>query len=314
MILDLLIDENQEIPADFSKQFSKINLVKVNPKRPIEAQVSKIEDAMGKPSIQRMLIYSKKYNALGTTLSRRYINSAKLSMGPLKIGDTALSPDHISKIPNRKRRNRILFVAPHCDEAYIAAVLPHKLMGDEVFLHSFTFPEEEKDEIKRAYSMLGLEKSDYSLGTLGVNNLFRAKKTIRTTLENLLNRFNPTVVFSVFPKGASFDHIAVAQVVKDVIITQSKADLIYGYVIQSRKTNPIIFPLLSECVCEKLLRAFGKDGFGGIFENYMVYLKHYVQTLSEPLFRVAGKPGIGKFGSLPFEADRIANYRIPNLL
>lgn len=314
MILDLLIDENQEIPTDFSKQFSKINLVEVNPKRPLEAQVSEIEDELGKPSIQKILIYSKKYDALGTILSRRYINSAKLSMGPLKIGYTALSPDHISKIPNKKRQNRILFVAPHCDEAYIAAILPHKLMGDKVFLHTFTFPEKERDRIEHAYKMLGLEKDDYSLGTLSVNNLFREKKTIRETLENLLSRFNPSVVFSVFPKGASFDHIAVAQVVKDVIMTRSKADLIYGYVIQSRKPNPIIFPLLSEPICEKLLRAFGKDGFGEIFENYMVYLKHYMQTLSEPLFRMAGKPGIGSFGSVPLEAERITNYRIPNLL
>jgi hypothetical protein len=311
MILDLLIDENEEISADFSKQFSKINLVKVNPKRPVEAQVSKIEDELGKPSIQKMLVYSKKYNALGKILSRRYMNAAKLSMGPLKLADTTLLPDHISKLPNKKRRNRVLFLAPHCDEAYIAAVLPHKLIGDEVFLHTFTFPEKEKEGIKRAYSILGLEKDDYFLGTLGVNNLFRAKKTIRTTLENLINRFKPTVVFSVFPKGANFDHIALAQVVKDVIINQSKADLIYGYVIQSRHTNPTIFPLLSAPVREKILCAFGKDGFGKIFENYLPYLKHYMQTLSEPLFRMASKPRIGKFCSLPFEAERITNYRIP---
>ena len=315
MILDLLIDEDQEIPADFSNKFSKINFVEVNPKRPPEAQVSEIEDELGKPSIQKMLIYSKKYNDVGTILSRRYINSAKLSMGPLKLGDTALLPDHISRIPNTKKsQNRILFLAPHCDEAYIAAILPHKLIGDKVFLHTFTFPEKEKDRIKRAYSIVGLEKDDYSLGTLGVNNLFRAKKTIRKTLESLLNRFNPTVVFSVFPKGASFDHIAVAQVVKDVIMTQSKADLIYGYVLQSRKTNPTIFPILSDPICEKISDAFGKDGFGKIFENYMAYLKYYMQTLSEPLFRMAGKPGIDKFGSLPLEAERIANYRIPDLL
>ena len=314
MILDLLIDENQEIHADFSKQFSKINLIKVNPKSPPEAQVAKIEDELGTPTIQKMLIYSNKYNSIGTILSRRYINSAKLSTGPLKLGNIALSPDHISKIPNKKRQNRILFLAPHFDEAYIAAILPHKILGDKVFLQTFTFPEKERDRIKRAYRILGLEKDDYSLGTLSVNNLFRTKKTIRTILENLLSQFNPTVVFSVFPKGANFDHVAVAQVAKDVIITQSKADLIYGYVIQSRKTNPTIFPILSERICEKILDAFGRNGFGKVFENYMVYLKHYTQTLSEPLFRMAGKPGIDKFGSLPLEAERIANYRIPNLL
>jgi hypothetical protein len=314
MILDLLIDENEEISADFSKQFSKINLVKVNPKRPVEAQVSKIENELGEPTIQKMLVYSKKYSALGTILSRRYMNAAKLSMGPLKLADTTLSPDHISKLPNKKRRNRILFLAPHCDEAYIAAVLPHKLVGDEVFLHTFTFPEKEKDKIERAYSLLGFKKDDYSLGTLGVNNLFREKKTIRATLKNLLSKFNPTVVFSVFPKGASFDHIAVAQVVKDVIIKQSKADLIYGYVIQSRNTNPTIFPLLSASVSEKILNAFGKAGFGKIFKNYLPFFEHYMQTLSEPLFRMAGKPRMGKFCSLPFEAERITNYRIPTFL
>jgi hypothetical protein len=314
MILDLLIDENQEISADFARQFSKINLVKVNPKRPVEAQVSKIEDELGKPSIQKMLVYSKKYSALGTILSRRYVNAAKLSMGPLKLADTTLLPDHISSLPNKKRRNRVLFLAPHCDEAYIAAVLPHKLIGDEVFLHTFTFPKEEKDSIKRAYNMLGLAKDDYSLGTLSVNNLFRAKKTMRKTLKNLLTQFNPTVVFSVFPKGASFDHIALAQVAKDVTINQSKADLIYGYVIQSRNTNPTIFPLLSEPVNKKILQAFGKQGFGKIFENYLPFLKHYMQTLSEPLFRMTSKPRLGKFCSLPFEAERITNYRIPNLL
>ncbi|TRO52900.1 hypothetical protein E2P61_02650 [Candidatus Bathyarchaeota archaeon] len=314
MILDLLINQDQEIPADFSKQFSKINLIKINPKSPLETQVSKIEEVLGKPTIEKMLIYSKKYNSLGTILSRRYINSAKLSTGPLKLGNTALSPDHVSKIPSKKRRNRILFLAPHFDEAYIGAILPHKVIGDRVFLQTFTFPEKERHRIERAYSILGLEKDDYSLGALCVNNLFRAKKTIRTTLENLLDQFNPTVVFSVFPKGANFDHIAVAQVAKDIVMTQSKADLIYGYVLQSRKINPIIFPIFSEPICEKILDAFGRNGFGKIFETYMLYLKHYMQTLSEPLFRMASKPGIDRFGSFPLEAERIANYRIPNLL
>jgi hypothetical protein len=79
MILDFLTDENQEISADFARQFSKVNRVKVNPKRPAEAQVSQIEDELGKPSIQKMLVYSKKYSALGTILSRRYVNAAKIS-------------------------------------------------------------------------------------------------------------------------------------------------------------------------------------------------------------------------------------------
>ena len=314
MILDLLIDENQEISADFARQFSKVNRVKVNPKRPAEAQVSKIEDELGKPSIQKMLVYSEKYSALGTVLRRRYVNAAQISKGTLKLADTTLLPDHISSLPKKNRRNRILFLAPHFDEAYIAAVLPHKLIGDEVFLHAFTFPKEEKDRIKRAYSMLGLTKDDYSLGSLDVNNLFRAKKTIRETLKNLLNQFNPTVVFSIFPKGASFDHIALAQAAKEVTINQSEADLIYGYVIQSRNTNPTIFPLLSEPVNKKILQAFGKQGFGKIFEKYLPYLKHYMQTLSEPLFRMTSEPNMGKFCSLPLEAERITNYKIPNLL
>jgi hypothetical protein len=314
LILDLLIDEKKEISADFARQFSKINLIKVDPKRPLEAQVSKIEDELGKPSSRKMLVYSKKYDALGIILSRKYVNAAKLSMGPLKLADTTLLPDHISYLPRKKSRNRILFLAPHCDEAYIAAVLPHKLMGDEVFLHAFTYPKEEKDRIKRAYSILSLEKDDYSLGALRVNNLFRAKKAMRTILQNLLTQFNPTVVFSVFPKGASFDHIALAQVARDVTITQSRADLIYGYVIQSRNTNPIIFPVLSEHVGKKILQAFGKQGFGRIFKDYLPFLKHYMQTLSEPLFRMISKPKPARLFSLPLEAERITNYRTPNIL
>jgi len=313
MILDLLADENQEISADFVRQFSKMNRVIVDPERPAEAQVSQIEDELGKPSIQKMLVYSKKYSALGTVLSRRYVNAAKISMGPLKLADTTLSPDHISCLPNKNRRNRVLFLAPHCDEEYLAAVLPHKLIGDEVFLHAFTFRKEREDRIKRAYSMLGLTKDDYSLGSLEGGNLFRAKKTIETTVKNLFDQFNPTVVFSVFPKGANFDHVTLAQVVKEVILNHSEADLIYGYVIQSRNTNPTIFPLLSEPVNRKILRAFGKHGFGKIFEKYLPFLRHYMQTLSEPLFRLTIEPSLGKFCSLPLEAERITNYRIPNL-
>jgi hypothetical protein len=311
MILDLLVEENQKTSTDFAKHFSKINLIELNPKLPLQAQVSRIEDELGEPSNQKMLVYSKRYSALGIVLSRRYVNAARLDEGPLKIANTTLLPNHISNFPNKKRRNRVLFLAPHCDEAYLAAILPHKMIGDEVFLHAFTHPKEQKERIERAYGLLDLSKDDYSLGTLKVNNLFRAKKTIRTTLESLLIQFDPTVVFSVFPKGANFDHIALSQVAKSVIINKSKADLIYGYVIQSRNTNPTIFPILSERINRKILRAFGQQGFGDIFKDYLPFLRHYMQTLSEPLFRMART---GKIWSLPFEAERIANYRIPNLI
>jgi LmbE family N-acetylglucosaminyl deacetylase len=133
-------------------------------------------------------------------------------------------------------------------------------------------------------------------------------------LKNLLNQYNPTVVFSVFPRRASFDHIALAQAAKEVTINQSEADLTYGYVIQSRNISPTIFPLLSEPVNKKILQAFGKQGFGKIFEKYLPFLKHYMQTLSEPLFRMTNEPRLGNFCSLPLEAERITNYRIPNLL
>jgi hypothetical protein len=88
-------------------EFSKVNRVKVNPKRPAEIQVSQIEDEMGKPSIQKMLVYSKKYSALGTVLSRRYVNAAKISMGPLRLADTTLLPDHISSLPNKNARHNL---------------------------------------------------------------------------------------------------------------------------------------------------------------------------------------------------------------
>lgn len=313
MILDLLVDENEEISADFTKQFSRMNIVKVYSNCPVEAQVARIEDELGKPSIQNMLVYSKKYSALGVILSRRYINSSKLGMGPLKIADTTLSPDHVSSLPNQKRRNRVLFLAPHCDEAYIAAVLPHKMIGDELFLYTFTYPNEEKENIESAYSILGLAKDDYSLGSLCANNLYREKKTIRTILESLLEQFNPTVVVSVFPKGASFDHSIIAQIAKDIIINQSKADLLYGYVIQSRKTNPTIFPILPVSLYQKVLQAFGNQGFGKIFENYLSFMKHYMQTLSEPLFRITNQTRHGGLWSVPLEAERITDYRIPRL-
>jgi len=169
MILDLLVDENQEVSSRFTRLFSEVNSVQVDPERPVEAQVSKIEERLGEPSIQSMLIYSKKYHTLGTVLSRRYVNAAKIQEGPLKLADLTLVPESLSILPNQKEPSRVLFLAPHCDEAYLAAILPHTLVGDEVFLYSFTFPKEGKDRIRQAYRTLGLKKDDYFLGPLQVN-------------------------------------------------------------------------------------------------------------------------------------------------
>jgi len=64
MRLDLLVDENQEISMGFTKLFSKVNFVHVDPEHPLEAQVSQIEKRLGEPSIQNMLVYSGKYRTL----------------------------------------------------------------------------------------------------------------------------------------------------------------------------------------------------------------------------------------------------------
>lgn len=132
MILDLLNDESQERDYSFTSLFSKVNFIHIDPKRPAEGQVSQIEDGLTQFSLHHMLIYSKKYNLLGTVLSRKYVNSAKICNGPLKLVDTTILPDHLSSLPNKKFRNRILFLTPNCDEAYLSAVLLHKLIGDEV--------------------------------------------------------------------------------------------------------------------------------------------------------------------------------------
>jgi len=313
MILDLLVDENQELSLRFTKLFSKVNYVRVYPERPVKAQVSQIEERLGEPSIRSMLIYSKKYCTLGTVLSRRYVNAAKIHQGPLRLADTILLPDHLSKLPNKTERNRVLFLAPHCDEAYLAAVLLHKLIGDDVFLYSFTYPEGEKNRIRRAYRILGLKKDDYLLGSFKPNKLFKEKEHIKELVRGLLDEFKPTVVFSVFPKGANFDHMTVAQVAREVVLNESKADLIYGYVIQSRNKNPILFPLFSKLVYRTILQGFGKQGLGRVFEKYLPFLKHYMQTYSEPLLRMIGDKRLSNVYSLPLEAERISKYRIPNL-
>jgi len=314
MILDLCVEENQELSLRFTKLFSKVNFLHVNPERPVEAQVSEIEERLGEPSIQSMLIYSKKYRMLGTVLSRRYVNAARIQEGPLRLADMTLLPDHLSSLPNRKERNRVLFLAPHCDEAYIAAALPHKLLGDDVFLYSFTFNKEDKNRIRRAYRTLGLKKDDYFLGSLQINKLFKEKETLRENTRRLLDDFKPTVVLSVFPEGANFDHMAVAQVAREVVLNESKADLIHGYVIQSRNKNPQIFPLFSKSVYIRILQAFGTEGLGRMFEKYLPFLKHYMQTYSEPLLRMIGNKRLSDVYSLPLEAERISHYRIPNLL
>ena len=314
MILDLLVDENQEISMGFTKLFSKVNFVHVDPKRPLEAQVSQIEERLGEPSLQSMLIYSNKHGVLGTVLSRRYVNAARIHEGSLRLSDITLSPDHLSILPNETEKNRVLFLAPHFDEAYLAAVLLHKLIGDDVFLYSFTYPKEEENRIRQAYRILGLKKDDYFLDSLKVNGLFEEKGAMKEIMRRLLDKFKPTVVFSVFPKGANFDHMAVAQVVKEVILNESTADLIYGYVIQSRNENPQLFPLFSKTIYGTILQAFGKQGLGKMFKKYLPFLKHYMETYSEPLLRMVGDKRLSDVYSLPLEADRISKYRIPNIL
>ena len=313
MLLDLLVDENQEISLRFINLFSKVNFVHVDAGRPVEAQVSHIEERLGVPSIQSMLVYSKEYYVLGTVLSRRYANSAKIHEGPLQLADMTLLPDHLSRLPSRKERNRVLFLAPHCDEAYLAAVLLHKLIDDEVFVCSFTFPKGKKNRIRRAYRILGLKKDDYLLGSLELNKLFKAKEVIRETIRELVAEFRPSVVFSVSAKEANFDHMAVAQIAREVILDETKADLIYGYVIQSRNKNPQIFPLFSKSTQETILQAFGRQGLGEVFKKYVPFLKHYMQTYSESLLRMIGERKLPNVYSLPFEAERISNYSIPNL-
>lgn len=312
MKLYLSVEHDQEIPSSFTNLFTEVNFAYVDSKRPIEAQVSQIEKRLGAPPVRSMLVYSEKLASLGTVLSRRYINAAKISDGPLKLGGLSLAPDHISCLPNQNRENRILFLAPHCDEAYIAAVLPHKLMGDDVFLHSFTHPSEQTNNIENAYALLGLDKDDYSLGSFKLNDLFKAKKAIEKTVLDLFEELEPTVVFSVHPGGANFDHISVAQVVRDVVLHQSEADLLYGYVIQSRNTNPVVFPLFPESTKKVILQAFGKQGFGKMFHDYLPFLERYMHTLSEPLLRLIGQGKLPNLYSLPLEAERLSNYIIPN--
>jgi len=67
-------------------------------------------------------------------------------------------------------------------------------------------------------------------------------------------------------------------------------------------------------VYETILQAFGREGFGKIFEKYLPFLKHYMQTYSEPLLRMIGDKKLSDVYSLPLEAERISKYRIPNNL
>ena len=314
MILDLLVDEKQDISQQFIELFSKVNFVYVDHKRRVEAQVSEIEEELGPPSFQRMLVYSTKYNALGTVLSRRYVNAAKIKSGPLILANMMLSPDHISSTPNIRENNKILFLAPHFDEAYLAAILLHKLSGDNIYLYSFSFPKEYRKRIENTYNIFGLKEDDYYLDTLKTTTLYKEKKVIKGIIRELLNDFKPNVVFSVFPEGANFDHMSIAQVAKEVVLTESTADLIYGYVIQSRNKNPIIFPIYSASIYNMILRVFGKDGFGDLFEKYLPFLNHYMKTLSEPLLRMMHEKDLNNIYSLPLEAERIHYYKIPNLL
>lgn len=312
MMLDLLVDKDKEVT--FTKLFSKVNYVHVTSERSVEAQVSEIEERLGETSLQRMLIYSRRHNELGRVLSRRYANSAQIHEGPLKLGDENLLPDHLSSLPHKKESNRILFLAPHCDEPYLAAVLLHKLIGDHVFVYSFTFGfEEEKKNVIQAYQTLGLRKDEYSLGSLQENHLFKEMEATKEIIRNLLGEFKPTVVYSVSPKDAHFDHMAIAQVAREIVLNETKADLIYGYTIVSRDTNPIIFPLFSNSIYETILQAFGKHGFGKIFEKYLPFLKQYMQTHSGPILRMIGSEKLSKVYSLPLESERISNYRIPFL-
>jgi len=309
--LDLLADEEEEVSKSFIKLFSEVNSIDVDIDCPVETQVKEIEERMGEPSHERMLVYSTKQSALGVVLSRRYLNAARIDDGPLKLGDMSFLPDHLSKLPN-ENENRVLFLAPHCDDAYIAAILLHKQMNDDVFLHSFTFSNKNEAKVRRALHILGLREDDYTLGSLEDTELFKEKETIRETIRELLAEFKPTVVFSVFPKGANFDHTAVAQVAREVILNESSAELIYGYVLQSRNRNPTIFPIFSKTTYEAIMKAFGNQGFNTIFGKYVPFLKGYMHTYSEPILRMIGSKRTTNVYSLPLEAERISQYRIPN--
>jgi len=313
MILDLLADDYQDT-SQLTKLFSKVNLVNVDPKRPREAQIADIEKTLGEPTIQSMLIYPKKYHTLGTVLSRNYLNAAKIDDGPLSLADVTLSPDHLSNLPNKEERNRVLFLAPHCDEPYLAAILLHKLMGDAAFLYSFTSPKGENNRIRQAYQILGLKKDDYSLDSLPENSLFTKKETIKAIIRSLLHDFKPTAVISACPKDAHSDHMAIAQAAREVVLNESTADLLYGYAIMSRNRSPVVFPLFPKSVRRTILRAYGKQGFNKLFTKYLPFLKYYMQTYSEPLFRMIGEKKLSAVYSLPLEAERISKYRIPNTL
>ena len=314
MILDLLADDDQEASTGLTKLFSKVNLVNVDPKRPREAQIADIEKTLDEPTIQSMLIYSKNCQTLGTVLSRNYVNAAKIDDGPLRLADMTLSPDHLSNLPNKEERNRVLFLAPHCDEPYLAAILLHKLIGDDAFLYSFTSPKGEKNRIRQAYQILGLKKDDHYLDSLQENQLFKEKQTIKKIIRSLLHEFKPTAVVSAFPKDAHSDHITIAQAAREVVLNESTADLLYGYAIMSRHRSPVIFPLFSKSVRTAILRAYGKQGFNKLFAKYLPFLKYYMQTFSEPLFRMIGEKKLSGVYSLPFEAERLSRYRIPNTL
>lgn len=78
--LDLLADEEQEISPKLLDLFQNVNRIEADPDRPIEDQVSEIEETLGYPPIEKMLIYSGKYETLGLVLSRRYLNAAPLHL------------------------------------------------------------------------------------------------------------------------------------------------------------------------------------------------------------------------------------------
>ena len=312
MILDLLVDKDQEVT--FTKLFSKTNYVNVPLEGTAETQVSEIEETLGEPSIRRMLIYSRKHSRLGRVLSRRYANSAQIHEGPLRLFDEKLLPDHLSNLPDKKGRNRVLFIAPHCDEPYLSAALLHKLISDRVFVYCLTSrPQRETKMVTKAYQTLGLKKDEYLFGPLQDNSLFKNKETIKEIIRTLLKEFKPTIVYSVSPNDTHFDHITTAQVAREIVLNESKADLMYGYTIVSKNTNPIIFPLFNRTIHETILKAFGKQGFGKIFEKFLPFLKQYMQTHSGPILRMIGNKKLSEVYTLPLESERISNYRIPIL-
>ena len=51
-----------------------------------------------------------------------------------------------------------------------------------------------------------------------------------------------------------------------------------------------------------------------MFQKYLPFLKHYMETYSEPLFRMVGDKRLSNVYSLPLEAERISKYKIPNIL